>query len=162
MPIETVPSALPPRPTEVKPVAPERYKIQFTVSRETHDKLRRAQDLLRHTVPNGDPAIIFERALTLLVADLERTRLGKTAHPRAARNLKPDSRHVPAAVNGPCGSATTDGAPSMVRTGGTPRPVSSSITMWCRLRPAARRRRAISSCGAGYADIGIMPSPQSI
>ena len=44
-------------PAEVKPIAPERYKIQFTVSREAYEKLRRVQDLLRHTVPNGDPAI---------------------------------------------------------------------------------------------------------
>lgn len=42
--------------------APKRYKIQFTVGRETYDKLRRAQDLLRHVVLNGDPAMIFERA----------------------------------------------------------------------------------------------------
>jgi hypothetical protein len=33
----------------VQPLAPRRYKIQITVSRETHDKLRRAQDLLRRT-----------------------------------------------------------------------------------------------------------------
>jgi hypothetical protein len=86
------------RPAEIKPVAPERYKIHFTVSRETHDKLRRAQDLLRHTVPNGDPAIIFERALRLLVDDLERRRIGKAAHPRAARETNSDSRHIPSAV----------------------------------------------------------------
>jgi len=30
---------------EVTPLTPERYKVQFTVSRQTHDKLRRAQEL---------------------------------------------------------------------------------------------------------------------
>ena len=30
-----------PRPATVKPLAPERYRVQLTVSRETHDKLRR-------------------------------------------------------------------------------------------------------------------------
>jgi len=45
------------------PLAPERYKVQFTVGRQTHDKLRRAQDLLRHSIPDGDPAAIFERAV---------------------------------------------------------------------------------------------------
>jgi 5-methylcytosine-specific restriction endonuclease McrA len=88
----------PSQPAEVKPIAPERYKIQFTISRETHDKLRRAQDLLRHTVPNGDPAIIFERALGLLVAELERTKLASTQRPRAGRSANPTSRHIPAAV----------------------------------------------------------------
>jgi hypothetical protein len=49
----------------VKPLAPERYKIQVTVSRETHDTLRRARDLLRRSIPNGDPAQIITRALEL-------------------------------------------------------------------------------------------------
>jgi hypothetical protein len=86
------------RPTEIKPLAPERYKIQFTVNRETYEQLRRVQDLLRHTVPNGDPAIIFERGLRLLIADLERARMAKVEHPRDARAAKKASRHIPAAV----------------------------------------------------------------
>jgi 5-methylcytosine-specific restriction endonuclease McrA len=49
-------------------------------------------------VPNGDPAIIFERALELLVADLERTRFSKTVHPRTAHIVNAHSRHIPAAV----------------------------------------------------------------
>lgn len=86
------------RPAEVKPLAPERYKIQFTVSRETYEQLRRAQDLLRHSVPNGDPAAIFGRALRLLLADLERARMGKVEHPRGARAATKGTRHIPAAV----------------------------------------------------------------
>jgi hypothetical protein len=66
------------RPIEVKPIAPERYKIQFTVSGETYERLKRARDLLRHSVPNGDPAIIFDRAITLLVAELERRKTAGT------------------------------------------------------------------------------------
>ena len=69
------------------PLAPERYKVQFTVSRETFDKLRRAQDLLRHVIPNGDPAAIFDRALTLLLAELERAKLAATTG-RIARRLR--------------------------------------------------------------------------
>jgi hypothetical protein len=82
----------------VTPLAPERYKVQFTVSRETHDKLRRAQDLLRHSTPTGDAAAIFDRALTLLLADLERSKLAATARPRTAKRAASGSRHVPAAV----------------------------------------------------------------
>ena len=63
------PIVLPPRPPKrpavMAPIAPEQYKIQMTVSRDTYEKLRRAQDLIRHMVPNADPAAIFERALTL-------------------------------------------------------------------------------------------------
>jgi 5-methylcytosine-specific restriction endonuclease McrA len=72
--------------------------VQITISRETHDKLRRAQDLLRHVIPNGDPAAIFERALTLLVEDLERKKLAAAKRPRAEAKQAPGSRHVPAAV----------------------------------------------------------------
>jgi 5-methylcytosine-specific restriction endonuclease McrA len=83
----------------VAPLAPERYRLQFTVDRKTLDKLRRAQDLLRHSVPTGDPAAVFDRALTLLLAELERTRLAATNHPRTAPvTLTSRSRHIPAAV----------------------------------------------------------------
>ena len=88
----------PARSAEVKPLAPERYRIQVTVSREAYDKLRRAQDLLRHTVPNGDASLIIERALNVLVEQLERTKTGTTPHPRSAEQVRSDSRHVPAAV----------------------------------------------------------------
>jgi hypothetical protein len=82
----------------VTPLAPERYKVQFTVSRDTHDKLRKVQDLLRHSIPNGDPAAIFDRALTVLLADLEKARLGATARPQPARRAPSGSRHIPAPV----------------------------------------------------------------
>jgi hypothetical protein len=105
------------RPVIIASLAPERYKVQFTVTRETHDKLRRVQDLLRHSVPNGDPAAIFDRALTVLLAELERTKFAQTARPRRVGNPKSDSRHVPAAVKrevwkrdgGRCAFIGTDG-----------------------------------------------------
>jgi HNH endonuclease len=87
-----------PKPAVVVPLAPERYKVQVTISREAHDKLRRAQDLLRHAIPNGDPAMIFERALTVLVEDLERKKLAVAKRPRLAADTASRSRHVPSAV----------------------------------------------------------------
>jgi hypothetical protein len=92
------PSAPPHRPAVLAPLTPDRYKVQMTVSRETHDKLRRVQDLLRHQIPDGDPAVVFDRALTLLLQDLERKRLAAATRPRPARGSTPGSRHVPAAV----------------------------------------------------------------
>jgi hypothetical protein len=88
----------PPVPSVVAPLTPERYKVQMTISRETHDKLRRVQDLLRHQVPDGDPAVVFDRALTLLLQDLERKKLADARRPRPARASTTGSRHVPAAV----------------------------------------------------------------
>ena len=72
--------------------------MQFTVSRETHDKLRRVQDLLRHSIPNGDPAAIFDRALTLLLADLEKASWRQLSARAPLRPTAPRSRHIPAAV----------------------------------------------------------------
>src|SRR2546426_1733765 len=66
-----VPSALPapavlppapPRPQVVTPLAPDRYKVQFTVSAKTCEKLRLAQDLLRHAIPDGDAGAILDAA----------------------------------------------------------------------------------------------------
>jgi hypothetical protein len=37
--------------TNAKPLAPGRYKVQFTVTEETYQKLRRVQVLLRHRLP---------------------------------------------------------------------------------------------------------------
>src|SRR5687767_2590618 len=37
----------------------ERSTPASVVAAETHDKLRRVQDLMRHTVADGDPAVIF-------------------------------------------------------------------------------------------------------
>jgi hypothetical protein len=86
-----------PRPT-LTPLAPGRVKLQLTISDATHEKLRRAQDLLRHALPSGDLAAIVDRALTLLVADLERRRFAATASPRPPREMAPGSRRIPAAV----------------------------------------------------------------
>lgn len=86
------------RSAAVTPLAPERYKVQFTASSEAYKKLQRAQSLLRHVIPNGDLAFVFERALDVLLADLERKKLAATSRPRPAREAPSGSRHIPAAV----------------------------------------------------------------
>jgi hypothetical protein len=87
----------PTRPS-VKPLAPERYQLQVTISGDAQRKLRRAQDLMRHSVPSGDLAPIIERAIDLLLKDLERTRVAAVARPRAAKAATLGSRHIPAVV----------------------------------------------------------------
>jgi 5-methylcytosine-specific restriction endonuclease McrA len=103
-------AALHPPPTRrpvVAPISYQRYQVQFTVGQETHDKLRRLQDLLRREIPNGDPATIIDRALTALLHDVERRKLAATS--KAERAIRPGtdklrersipgSRHVPAAI----------------------------------------------------------------
>jgi hypothetical protein len=46
----------------IAPLAEETFKFQFTGSRACHDKFRQAQALLRHRIPDGDLATIFEKA----------------------------------------------------------------------------------------------------
>jgi hypothetical protein len=87
-----------PRPNVIAPLAPERYRVQFTASQALHDNLRRAQDLLRHRIPNGDVSQVFEFALTALVEKLEKQKLAATDRPRASRRPAPGSRTVPAEV----------------------------------------------------------------
>jgi len=82
----------------VRPLAPERYEIRFTASAEMREKLRVAQDLLGHAIPSGDLAQVFDRALTLLVADLSKRKFADTARPRQSRGQSDESRNVPAAV----------------------------------------------------------------
>jgi hypothetical protein len=86
------------KPALIVPLAPERYRVQITISREGHDTLRRAQNLLRHCIPNGDPAAIVERALTVLVEGLERKKTAASKRPRPAAPATAGSRHVPSAV----------------------------------------------------------------
>jgi hypothetical protein len=89
---------LPIRRPVVQALASDLYKLQVTLSSQGHRRLRRAQDLLRHVLPTGDVAAIVERALALLVADLERKKTAATTRPRAARAARPHTRHIPAAV----------------------------------------------------------------
>ncbi len=93
-----VPAPSLPRPALVAPLAPERYKVQFTASAETYEKLRLAQALLRHQIPDGDLGQVFDRALTALVQELAKRKCAATARPRPGRGTAPGSRHIPAEV----------------------------------------------------------------
>jgi hypothetical protein len=89
----------PTRQPAVEPLAEDRYLIKFTASAAMLAKLRHAQDLLRHAVPNGDAAEIFDRALAVLVRELEKQKFAATERPRAIPRSRDDaSRDVPAAV----------------------------------------------------------------
>ena len=97
-PPPVVPSPPSPRRAVVEPLAPERYRLEFTVGKETRDKLQLVQDLLAREIPNGDLGTIFDRSLTLVLKEAQRKKLAATAKPRAPRPTKPRSRHVPAHI----------------------------------------------------------------
>jgi hypothetical protein len=72
--------------------------VQVTIGGETLEKLRLARDLLRHAVPSGDEAVILDRALTALLADLAQSKFRATEKPRPSGGIVPGSRHIPAEV----------------------------------------------------------------
>jgi len=84
----TPPPVVPSRRAIIETTSPERYRVQFTIGKESHEKLRRLQTLLRREIPSGDPGAIFDRALTLLLEKVERTRLGAAKKPRP-RPIRP-------------------------------------------------------------------------
>ena len=79
-------------------LAPERYKLQFTIPEKTLEKLDLAKDMLRHAVPSGDLSEVFDRALTVLLEDLAKKKFAATEHPQPSRAPAPGSRHIPAEV----------------------------------------------------------------
>jgi hypothetical protein len=102
--VELRPNAVQATPTAhaiVQPLAPARYKIQFTASAELHDKLERLRALMRSKAPDGDLAAIIEAAVTETLERLEARRFAKAKTPRKGlpeTDLSPSSRYIPAAV----------------------------------------------------------------
>jgi hypothetical protein len=88
----------PPARVAVVPLTATRFRIQFTASEETHDLLRRAQELLRHQIPNGDVDEVMAKALRVLVRELEKAKCAVTERPRDGRGTDSASRHIPADV----------------------------------------------------------------
>ena len=145
----------------VAPLSPDRCLLKVTLSAETHATLRRAQDLMRHTIPNGDPALVLDRALKLLVDELERTKAAKapatastarsertprslTVHRRARRHRATSQRRFRRTV-----WARDEGRCAFVGARGrcTEDVPSNSITS-SRSPTAARRASRISRCAA--------------
>jgi 5-methylcytosine-specific restriction endonuclease McrA len=83
--------------TRVAPLAPERFGLQVTISGNTHDKLRRAQELLGRRVA-GDVAGVLDRALDALIVQLEKQKCGATDRPQNQQRPNQNPRHIPNAV----------------------------------------------------------------
>jgi hypothetical protein len=83
--------------SRVEPLSASRYKLQLTISEALRDKLELARDLMSHQNPARELEPIVDRALDLLLADLERKKLAKVKRPRAARpERNAASKSVPA------------------------------------------------------------------
>ena len=96
-----------PKPSRIEPLSPQRYKVEFTAGAELKEKIERAANLMRHANPSGDLSVVLDRALDLLLARLERQRLGKARRPskratdgqsEVAHRKSHQPSHVPRAV----------------------------------------------------------------
>ena len=83
--------------TRTTPLAPQRFALQVTIDQATHEKLERAQALLRHRLPSGDLAHVLDRALDALLATLAKEKFAATDRPRRSgrRSEARRSRRVP-------------------------------------------------------------------
>jgi hypothetical protein len=85
------------RDDAVEPIAPARYRVQFTASETIRDKLERLQAL----VPGADLAALIEQAVTEKLERLEGRRFGRTKAPSkslAEADTSAGARHIPAPV----------------------------------------------------------------
>jgi 5-methylcytosine-specific restriction endonuclease McrA len=96
VPVAPAPQPLAP-PAKLAPLAPERFAIQCTVDKATYELIRHAQELLGHSVPNGDLPEAIHRAFAALVAQLERQKFAKTERPRPCHRSE-NARQIPASV----------------------------------------------------------------
>jgi HNH endonuclease len=92
----TTPAIAPTPPARTTPLSPGRFALQLTMSAETREKLRRAEDLLGRAVAPGDLAAVLDRALDALLEKLERrlVLVDGSGPTRPTMSI----RHVPAGV----------------------------------------------------------------
>jgi 5-methylcytosine-specific restriction endonuclease McrA len=69
------------RLSSIEPLSERGFKVEFTASDALRRKLELCRDLMSHANPSRDLAMVVERAMDLLLADLERKRLGRTKRP---------------------------------------------------------------------------------
>jgi 5-methylcytosine-specific restriction endonuclease McrA len=82
----------------------ERYLLQVTISKSTHDKLRYVQALLSHAVSKGNVAEVLDRSLDALIAQAEKRKFAApSSNPRSVlaqqrRSSTQRPRYIPAPV----------------------------------------------------------------
>jgi hypothetical protein len=94
---EPGPPAAPRKPATVAPLAPARYKVEFTANEELRDKLKRLEAL----IPGSDLATIIDAAVSEKLERVEAKRFGKSKNPRKSvdeADTSPGVRGISAAV----------------------------------------------------------------
>jgi 5-methylcytosine-specific restriction endonuclease McrA len=121
----------------VQPLAPGRYKVQFTASDELRGKLERLRALMRSQVPDGDLGAIIEAAVSEKLERLEARRFGATRRGRPQASPRSDASPAVPLTTAKLATPAVRGseARSGARVGST-----SSRHIPARVRRAIRRR----------------------
>ena len=82
-------TAAPPPTRAIEPLSEARYRVQFTADPALKEKLEHARDLLRHTIPSGDFALLLDRALDLLIKEHMKHRFGAHSARSDSARTKP-------------------------------------------------------------------------
>jgi hypothetical protein len=81
----------------VVPLAPQKFRYEFTIDQETHDLCEEFRALMSHEIPSGEMALVFKAALQIAKAQVEKRKFAATDRPGHSRPSA-DPRHIPAAV----------------------------------------------------------------
>ena len=89
----------------VKPIAPGRFVVQFTINDLDRERLEHALQLMSHRNPRGNLAFLNMTALELLIEQMEKDRFAEADEPRECEAPSADrdppspaTRHIPAHV----------------------------------------------------------------
>jgi len=79
---------------------PLEYRVHLTISARAHDDLERLRELMRHQVPDGEPAEIVELALRVLRRQVEVRAGARLSNGPGRRDavVRASGRHIPIAV----------------------------------------------------------------
>ena len=69
----------------ITPLSSDRYNITLSFDAAAHAKLRRAQEMLGHVVPSGNPSKVVELALDVLLSERGKRKFGLETRFRAPR-----------------------------------------------------------------------------
>lgn len=82
-PASLVAPPVPKLTARIEPLSATTYRVEMTMSKDGWDTLVHAKQLMGHRVPDGNTVAVVEAALKVLVAKLEKERLGKTSRPQS-------------------------------------------------------------------------------
>jgi len=127
-----------------EPLGANRYCVRFEANERVHNELEELRSLLRHQIPDGDVAKIIARAISGLVVQVRKQKIGTCASPRSPRkNEREASSNNAAVTSRPASKTAGVSSQSLSRDGGAPskhKPPSRHI-------PASIRRAVWSRDG---------------